>query len=169
MPHAEGFSLLASYAKEPTGPTFNKRQHHLAAASAQHGEVVVKLKEFPRATGTRAALLGSAMTSVNSICPISARPAFFGSRRIAPAAATSRSKAWGARPAVEELRPAHSSSSEAETELVARRRHLPVASFVAHVLGQYEAFESVDAKTAAQSYESAARLHTPWHYLTTSL
>jgi hypothetical protein len=116
-----------------------------------------------------AALLGSAMTSVNAICPISMRPAYFGSRRIAPAAATSRSKAWGARPAVEELRPAHSSSSETETELFARPMHFPAAGFVAHVLGQYDAFESIDAKTAARSYEAAARLHTPWHFLTTYL
>lgn len=109
------------------------------------------------------------MSSVNALCSISTRPAYFGSRRIAPAAATSRSKAWGARPAVEELRPAHSSSESPETELTARAARYPAAGFVAHILGQFDAYETVDAKAASAAYEATAGRHTPWNLLTTYL
>ena len=80
------------------------------------------------------------MSSISPICSISARPAYYGTRRIAPAAATSRSKAWGARPAVEELRPARSS--------------FPKAPFVAHVIATW-APADIDATGAAGAYAKA--------------
>jgi hypothetical protein len=97
-----------------------------------------------------AALLLQAMLSVNPICPISTRAAYFDTRRIAPAAATSRSEAWGARPTVEELRPARR-SSDAQTESRTLPARLPVATFVAQVLAQFEPVET-DIRDAAKAY-----------------
>jgi hypothetical protein len=91
------------------------------------------------------------MHSMNAICPISARPAYLGPRRIAPAAATSRAKAWGARPAVEELRPARRPSSPPSR---IRASVLPRAPFVAHVVAQMEPAPA-DPRLAARSYIAA--------------
>ena len=99
------------------------------------------------------------MLSLKPICPISTRPAYYGARRIAPVAATSRSKAWGARPAVEELRPAQRSSA-ADTEFVAPRVRFPVASFAAQVIAQFDRAEA-DPRLVAQSYEAADALVPP--------
>lgn len=90
------------------------------------------------------------MLSVSTNCPISTRPAYFGTRRIAPAAATSRSEAWGARPAVEELRPARRSSAQV-VDIPVERARLPVASFVAQVIAQFEPAEA-DMRAAAGAY-----------------
>jgi hypothetical protein len=90
------------------------------------------------------------MLSISTNCPISTRPAYYGTRRIAPAAATSRSEAWGARPAVEELRPARRSSDAPASPAVVHAR-LPVATFVTQVLAQYEQTEP-DSRDAAKAY-----------------
>jgi hypothetical protein len=90
------------------------------------------------------------MLSVSTNCPISTRTAYYGTRRIAPAAATSRSEAWGARPAVEELRPARRSSDAPASSAVVHAR-LPVATFVAQVLAQFEQSEP-DSRDAAKAY-----------------
>ena len=97
------------------------------------------------------------MISAPSLCPISTRPAYFGTRRIAPAAATSRSEAWGARPAVEELRPARRSSDTPASPAVPHAR-IHVATFVTQVLAQYEQGEphSRDAATAYAAIDALA-------------
>src|SRR5262245_20557945 len=97
------------------------------------------------------------MTSVPQICPISTRPAFYGTRRIAPVAATSRSEAWGARPAVEELRPARPNSRRAPTPSVPPRVR-PTAPFVAHVIAEMNG-RFADATLAAKSYAAADALN----------
>jgi len=100
------------------------------------------------------------MLSLKPICPISTRPAYFGARRIAPAAATSRTKAWGARPAVDELRPAQRfSASRAETATAPLVR-FPVAAFAAQVIAQFDRTDA-DPRLVAQSYEAADALVPP--------
>ena len=111
-------------------------------AYAEHAEVVVKLKEFAQPSGMSAASLKPVTLNITPVCPISTRPAYFGTRRIAPAAATSRLKAWGARPAVEELRPA--------------RRSFPRAPFVAQMVGQWDT--PAEARNAARAYAAADAL-----------
>lgn len=96
------------------------------------------------------------MLSVSPICSISTRPAYFGTRRIAPAAATSRSKAWGARPAVEELRPAHRTAAQPRDPFASPAR-LPVAAFVAHVIGQFEPNDA-DGAMVVRAYDAADAL-----------
>jgi len=116
--------------------------------------------------GALIAFLLLQMTSAPSLCPISTRPAYFGTRRIAPAAATSRIEAWGARPAVEELRPARP-RVDAIPSAVTR---LPTAHFVAHVIGQFLGGESFAAVVAVASYEQADSLgRAPRHQLLASL
>lgn len=96
------------------------------------------------------------MLSLNPMCSISTRPAYYGTRRIAPAAATSRSEAWGARPAVEELRPARRpSASQAETHDT--QRLLPVAAFAAQVIAQFD-LEHGDTRAAARAYAAIDNL-----------
>ncbi len=90
------------------------------------------------------------MLSVKPICPISTRPAYFGARRIAPAAASSRPEAWGARPAVEELRPARR-PTETPSNAISTITRFPRAPFVAHVLAQYDPAEP-DMRDAAKAY-----------------
>jgi hypothetical protein len=97
-----------------------------------------------------AALFCRAMLSVSTNCLISTRTAYYGTRRIAPAAATSRSEAWGARPAVEELRPARR-SSESQPAPAARHARIPVATFVTQVLAQYEKREH-EIRDVAKAY-----------------
>ena len=97
------------------------------------------------------------MISANPICPISTRPAYFGTRRIAPVAATSRSKAWGARPADEELRPARSKSKGAPSTQISPLVR-PAAPFIAHVIGQMSARDA-DALHAAKGYAAADALN----------
>ena len=98
----------------------------------------------------RAALFRRAMLSVSTNCLISTRTAYYGTRRIAPAAATSRSEAWGARPAVEELRPARRSSDTPASPAVLHAR-VPVATFVTQVLAQFDSVET-DSYDAAKAY-----------------
>lgn len=95
------------------------------------------------------------MLSLNPICSISTRPAYFGARRIAPAAATSRSEAWGARPAVEELRPARRPS--ASQPAADNTQRLPVAAFAAQVIGQFD-LEHGDMRAAARAYAAIDNL-----------
>jgi hypothetical protein len=97
------------------------------------------------------------MTRINAICPISTRTAYFGSRRIAPAAPTSRSQGWGARPSVEEERPAqHNSQADGA---VPGNRHVPlVAAFVTQVLSQGSRRPGQSASTVSASYEAAERV-----------
>ena len=110
------------------------------------------------ARGTDAATQASKMTRIQAICPISTRTAFFGSRRIAPAAEASWSQAWGARPAVESLRPAHRTSRKPE------RNHggqasIHVSAFVTQVIAQFEpAGSPADVASASNSYERADAL-----------
>lgn len=95
------------------------------------------------------------MLSLNPICSISTRPAYFGARRIAPAAATSRSEAWGARPAVEELRPARRPSASQAT--VDNAQLLPVAAFAAQVIAQFD-LDHGDVRAAARAYAAIDNL-----------
>ena len=103
-----------------------------------------------------AALFCRAMLSVSTNCLISTRTAYYGARRIAPAAATSRSEAWGARPAVEELRPARRPSKSPATAIAAVPR-FPHAPFVAHVLAQVEPVEH-DMRHVANAYAATDAL-----------
>ena len=97
------------------------------------------------------------MICATPICSISTRPAYFGTRRIAPVAATSRTEAWGARPAVEELRPARRHNGQESTTPV--QPSLMFSSpFIAHVIGQFAPHHLIDAKRASQSYEAADAL-----------
>ena len=93
-----------------------------------------------------------------STCPISARPAYFGTRRIAPVAGISHVKAEGARPVVEILRPAqrHRVSLESETMRVVRAG-APYAPFLAQFLSQ-DQYDQVTNAAAADRYETAAAL-----------
>ncbi len=97
------------------------------------------------------------MLSVSTNCPISTRTAYYGTRRIAPAAATSRSEAWGARPAVEELRPARSFTKPQDVSNLAGLT-LPTAAFVAQAIGQFAAAETLDAQSATRRYIAADEL-----------
>jgi hypothetical protein len=97
-----------------------------------------------------AALCCRAMLSPSTNSLISTRTAYYGARRIAPAAATSRSEAWGARPAVEELRPARRTSTNEPVPAV-RHARIPVATFVTQVLAQYEEREH-EIRDAAKAY-----------------
>jgi hypothetical protein len=98
------------------------------------------------------------MTRVQAICPISTRTAFFGSRRIAPAAEASWSQAWGARPAVESLRPAHRSSRKPQGNHQ-ERASIHVSTFVTQVIAQYDPAEAPAGNPAAStSYEKADAL-----------
>ena len=103
--------------------------------------------------GAAIAFLAFRMISAPSPCPISTRPAYYGTRRIAPVAATSRIEAWGARPAVEELRPAR--SADRRTASVSKVLPLPTAHFVAHVIAQMLDGEALTAAIASASYEKA--------------
>jgi len=97
------------------------------------------------------------MTRINAICPISTRTAYFGSRRIAPAAPTSRSQGWGARPSVEEERPAQQNSQA--DGAVPGNLHVPlVAAFVTQVLSQGSPRPAQSASTVSASYEAAERV-----------
>lgn len=96
------------------------------------------------------ALFGSVMPSPSTNCLISTRTAYFGTRRIAPAAATSRLEAWGARPAVEELRPAPR-PLRTPVSSAALPARIPVATFVAQVLAQFDPAET-DGRRAAKAY-----------------
>src|SRR5262245_32404280 len=111
---------------------------------------LLSLKNSSGPHGTSAASFALAMTSVKPICSISTRPAYFGARRIAPAAATSRSEAWGARPAAEELRPARR-SGDSSGNTIATITAFPRAPFVAHVLAQFDPVEP-DLRAAARAY-----------------
>ena len=102
-----------------------------------------------------AALFCGAMLSVSTNCLISTRTAYYGARRIAPAAATSRSEAWGARPAVEELRPARRPS--ASQPAADNTQRLPVAAFAAQVIGQFD-LEHGDMRAAARAYAAIDNL-----------
>ena len=96
--------------------------------------------------------------SGSSLCPISTRPAYLGTRRIAPVAATSRIEAWGARPAVEELRPARLNSETVpskELRILVR----PTAPFVAQIIGQMTNQDGIDPLYAAKSYAAAEALN----------
>ena len=97
------------------------------------------------------------MISGTQNCSISTRTAYFGTRRIAPVAATSRSKAWGARPAVEELRPARRfnrpATSSTNSELLA-----PAGTYVAQILGQIAPRYAIDPRSGADRYAAADAL-----------
>lgn len=97
------------------------------------------------------------MITLNPICPISTRTAYFGARRIAPVAATSRFEAWGARPAVEELRPARSKSRP--DEIVSPSDFVPATSaYVTQMIGQFVRREALDPRAAANRYAAAFAL-----------
>jgi hypothetical protein len=98
------------------------------------------------------------MNGSSTTCSISARPAYFGTRRIAPVAAISHVKAEGAQPVVEILRPAqrHRAVLESETIQVARPG-APFAPFLAQFLAQEQTNELTTADVANR-YEAAAAL-----------
>jgi hypothetical protein len=97
------------------------------------------------------------MTRIKATCPNSTRTAYFGSRRIAPAAPTSRSQGWGARPSVEEERPAQQNS---QTDRAGPgNRHVPlVAAFVTQVLSQGNRRTGQSASAVSARYEAAERV-----------
>lgn len=103
--------------------------------------------------GTSNALPCLQMTNANQICPISTRTAYFGARRIAPVAATSRIEARGARPGVEELRPARSFTKSQDLPGLT----LPTAAFITQAIGQFAA-EMLDAQSATRRYIAADEL-----------
>ena len=97
------------------------------------------------------------MMTLNPNCPISTRTAYFGARRIAPVAATSRFEACGARPAVEVLRPARP-KSRPDDSLSSSNHTTATGAFVAHVIGQFAPREPIDPRMAANRYASAFAL-----------
>jgi hypothetical protein len=121
-------------------------------------KLLLSLKNWPRPFGMSAASHPVRMTSVPQICPISTRPAFFGTRRIAPVAATSRSEAWGARPAVEELRPARP-NTQTTPRIYVPESVRPKGPYVAHIISHMTPREPVDPRLAAQSYAAADALN----------
>lgn len=107
--------------------------------------------------GTFAATSPSTMSRIQAICPISMRPAYFGSRRIAPVAETSRSNGRGARPTVEELRPAQNNRGNATDETCVPEP-VRVSAFVTQVIAQFEPASGSPAAKAASRYEAADEL-----------
>ena len=103
------------------------------------------------------ALFFDEMTISNQLCPISMRTAYFGARRIAPVAATTRIEARGARPAVDALRPArrHNRLAQPSPRL---DRIIPAGTFVAQVISQFDAGETNDARAVARLYDAAEAL-----------
>ena len=97
------------------------------------------------------------MTSTNQICPISMRTAYFGARRIAPVAAAIRIEAWGARPAVDELRPARRRNRLAEPS-ARLDRIMPAGAYVAQVIAQFDAGQTHDARAVVRLYDAAGAL-----------
>jgi hypothetical protein len=85
------------------------------------------------------------------------RPAYFGSRRIAPVAETSRSNGRGARPTVEELRPAQNNRGNG-TEETCVTEPVRVSAFVTQVIAQFEPASGSHAAKAASRYEAADEL-----------
>lgn len=139
-----------------------------AKTSAAYAQVVVKLKK--NADLWHAVCDdNTSMTRIQAICPISMRPAYFGSRRIAPVAEPSRSQGWGARPSVEEPRPAHH-SSDSKSE-ISNNPHQPfVATFVTQVMSQLDSRAPASASHASRSYESADALNAcKWQWLSASV
>jgi hypothetical protein len=151
-----GFALLAMSA---TVSAQHLRKPKSASSDRRvgDGETLVKIKDSVSRRGTPTASLEPAMTSVTANCSISTRTAYFGTRRIAPVAATSRIEALGARPAVEELRPARR-HPHAQIEVELRPRVLPLAAFAAQVIGQLTACEEYDPQSPTLAYRSADRL-----------
>lgn len=97
------------------------------------------------------------MTSTNQICPISMRTAYFGARRIAPVAATTRFEARGARPAVDALRPARRRNRLAEPS-ARLDRTMPAGTYVAQVIAQFDAGQTNNARAVARLYDAADAL-----------
>jgi hypothetical protein len=133
------------------------RNLHAAAASEDMAKPLLSLRNSPFLHGTPGAFHCLNMITVNPICPISTRPAYYGARRIAPVAATSRFEAWGARPAVEELRPARPKSRLDET-LSPTDISVATAAYVTHMLGQFQPQEPVCARSVARRYIAADEL-----------
>ena len=109
------------------------------------------------------------MSRIQAICPISMHPAYFGSHRIAPVAETSRSQGWGARPSVEDPRPAqHNSDRKSETFHVTNQPL--VATFVTQVIAQQPTKPQATASRVAKSYEDADALNAMrWQWLSASI
>jgi hypothetical protein len=91
-----------------------------------------------------------------STCFISTRPAYFGTRRIAPVAAISHVKAEGARPVVEILRPAQRHTLEAEVVEVPCAG-APFAPFLAQFIAQ-DQMNDLPTAVIADRYEVAQAL-----------
>ena len=98
------------------------------------------------------------MNGSTTNCSISARPAYFGSRRIAPVAAISHVKVGGAQPVVEILRPAHRHSEANNRETIGlMRMGAPRAPFLAQLFAQ-EQFAELTTTEVADRYEAATAL-----------
>ena len=104
--------------------------------------------------GTVAATPSSTMSRIQAICPVSMRPAYFGSRRIAPIAEASRSDGRGARPAVEQLRSAQN-GTDREIEEPAQVSTPLVSAFVTQVIAQFDNTSPAPTAGAAHAYEVA--------------
>ena len=119
--------------------------------------------------GMRAAMQSLTMTRIQAICPISMRPAYSGSRRIAPIASASKSEAWETRPKVDETHPKHSKgAAPASNQDNAQTVH--AAAFVSHVIGQFAPSQRSPVANATRAYEKADaldRIKVRW--LSTSL
>ena len=112
----------------------------------------LKFSRATEPTGKAFALFRPVLNGPTSTCFISARPAFFGTRRIAPVAAISHVKAEGARPVVEILRPA-----QRHPQPSAVRPGAPAAPFLTQILATDDASE-LTAIDVADRYHAAAAL-----------
>ncbi len=104
------------------------------------------------------------MTRINAICPISMRPAFFGSRRIAPVATSSRLQHGGAGLTAEHLRP-EKTAHEATQSNHEVPQPIHAAAFVTQVIGQFQTRPPNFANITSMSYEAAStigRYRGPW-------
>lgn len=96
------------------------------------------------------------INGTTSTCLISTRPAYFGTRRIAPVAAITHVKAEGAQPVVEILRPAQRHTIECEAVEVPSAG-APFAPFLAQILAQRQS-TALTMAAVADRYEATAAL-----------
>ncbi len=92
------------------------------------------------------------------------RPAYSGSRRIAPIANTARSQGRETRASIVELLPTQT-NQQAEPSNYEEPQTIHTAAFVSQVISQFQPAPLSSAKCTAQSYEAASalgRYSGPW-------
>ena len=107
--------------------------------------------------GTLAAMQLHTMTRIQAICPISMRPAYFGSRRISPVSSAPKSESWNTRPTADEAPSNHSETAAPDSNQEGAKT-IHTAAFISHVLGQFEPHQLNSATNAMNSYEKADAL-----------